>query len=98
MLVCDARPLVQDPSLTSGVWPVSYEIVGSTSGAIERRTPISGELALIRSLRDQLQNTQRQLKVVTAKIDVALLKASRAADFGLFAQTCASIAQLKPGA
>jgi hypothetical protein len=80
MLVCDARLLVQDPSLTSGAWPVSYEMVGSTSGAFERRTPSSGELALIRSLCDQLQNTQRQLKVVTAKVDVALSKASHAAD------------------
>jgi hypothetical protein len=79
MLVCDARLLVQDPSLIPGAWPVSYEMVGSTSGAIEQRTPSSGELALIRSLRDQLQNTQCQLKVVTAKVDVALLKASHAA-------------------
>jgi hypothetical protein len=31
-------------------------------------------------LRDQLKNTQHQLKVVTAKVDVALSKASRAAD------------------
>jgi hypothetical protein len=31
-------------------------------------------------LHDQLQNTQRQLKVVTAKVDVALSKASHAAD------------------
>jgi hypothetical protein len=71
---------MQDPSLTSGAWPVSYETVGSTSGAAERRTPSSGELSLIRSLRDQLQNTQRQLKTVTAKVDVALSKASYAAD------------------
>jgi hypothetical protein len=78
--MCDARLLVQDPSLTSGAWPVSYEMVGSTSGAIERRVPSSGELSLIRSLRDQLQNTQRQLKVVTAKVDVALSKVSHAAD------------------
>jgi hypothetical protein len=55
-------------------------MVGSTSGAVERRAPSSGELVLIRSLRDQLQNTQRQLKVVTAKVDVALSKASHAAD------------------
>jgi hypothetical protein len=80
MLVCDARLLVQDPSLISGAWSVSYEIVGSTSGVVERRTPSSGELALIRSLRDQLQNTQCQLKVVTAKVDVVLSKASHAAD------------------
>jgi hypothetical protein len=37
-------------------------------------------LALIRSLRDQLKNTQHPLKVVTAKVDVALSKASLAAD------------------
>jgi hypothetical protein len=80
MLVCDARLLMQDPSLTSGVWHVLYETVGSTSGAVERRAPSSGELALIRSLRDQLQNTQRQLKVVTAKVNIALSKASHAAD------------------
>jgi hypothetical protein len=78
--MCDARLLVQDPSLIPGAWPVSYETVGSTSGAVVRRTPSSGKLALIRSLRDQLQNTQRQLKVVTAKVDVALSKASHAVD------------------
>jgi hypothetical protein len=31
-------------------------------------------------LRDQLKNTQHQLKVVTAKVDVALSNSSRAAD------------------
>jgi hypothetical protein len=72
MLVCDVWFLVQGP--------VTYETASSTSGAIERRAPSSGELSLIRSLRDQLQNTQRQLKVVTAKVDVALSKASHAAD------------------
>jgi hypothetical protein len=80
MLVCDVRPLVQVPSLSAGAWPVSYETVGSSSGAVERRTPSSGELSLIRSLPDQLQNTQCQLKVVTAKVDGALSKASHAAD------------------
>jgi hypothetical protein len=35
---------------------------------------------LIQSLRDQLKNTQHQLKIVTAKVDVALSKASRATD------------------
>jgi hypothetical protein len=39
-----------------------------------------GELTLIRSLRDQLKNTQQQLKAITAKVDVALSKASQAAD------------------
>jgi hypothetical protein len=84
MLVCDVRLLVQDPSLSAGAWPVSYETVGSSSGTVERRTPSSGELSLIQSLCDQLQNTQRQLKVVTAKIDVALSKASHAADYEKF--------------
>jgi hypothetical protein len=71
---------MQDSSLNSGAWPISYETTGGTSGATERRMPSSGELSLIRSLRDQLQTTQRQLKVVTAKVDVALSKASHAAD------------------
>jgi hypothetical protein len=31
-------------------------------------------------LRDQLKNTQQQLKAVTAKVDVALSKASQAVD------------------
>jgi hypothetical protein len=31
-------------------------------------------------LRDQLKNTQHQLKAVTAKVDVALSKVSQAAD------------------
>jgi hypothetical protein len=38
------------------------------------------ELSLIRSLRDQLKSTQYELKTVTAKVDVALSKASRAMD------------------
>jgi hypothetical protein len=71
---------MQDPSAASNAWPVEYETVGSTSGAVERRAPSSSELALIRSLHDQLKNTQHQLKVVTAKVDVALSKASLAAD------------------
>jgi hypothetical protein len=71
---------MQDPSATSNTWPVEYEIVGSTSGAVEWRAPSSSKLALIRSLHDQLKNTQHQLKVVTAKVDVALSKALLAAD------------------
>jgi hypothetical protein len=71
---------MQDPSTTFNAWPVEYETVGSTSGAVERRAPSSSELALIRSLRDQLKNTQHQLRVVTAKVDIALSKASLAAD------------------
>jgi hypothetical protein len=55
--------------MTSSAWPVEYETVGSTPGAVERRAPSSSELAMIRSLRDQLKNTQHQLKVVTAKVD-----------------------------
>jgi hypothetical protein len=80
MLVYDVWLLAQDPSLSAGACPVSYETVGSSTGAVERRAPSSGELSLIRSLRDQLQSSQRQLKVVTAKVDVALSKASYAAD------------------
>jgi hypothetical protein len=71
---------MQEPSATSSAWPVEYATVGSTSGAIERRAPSSSELNLIRSLRDQLKNTQHQLKVVTAKVDIALSKASLAAN------------------
>jgi hypothetical protein len=61
-------------------WPVSYEIVASSFSAVERRAPSMSELTLIRSLCDQLKNTQHQLKAVTAKVDVALSKASWAAD------------------
>jgi hypothetical protein len=38
------------------------------------------ELSLIRSLRDQLRRTQQKLKIATVKVDVALSKASLAAD------------------
>jgi hypothetical protein len=38
------------------------------------------ELSLIRSLHDQLKNTQHQLKIITARVDVALSKASQATD------------------
>jgi hypothetical protein len=38
------------------------------------------KLSLIRSLRDQLKGTQQDLKTITAKVDVALSKASRAID------------------
>jgi hypothetical protein len=61
-------------------WPISYETVTSSSRAVEGRAPSTSELSLIRSLRDQLKNTQHQLKIVTAKVDVALSKASRATD------------------
>jgi hypothetical protein len=71
---------MQEPSATSSAWPVEYETVGSTSSAVERRAPASSELTLIRSLRDQLKDTQHQLKVVTARVDVALSKASLAVD------------------
>jgi hypothetical protein len=40
----------------------------------------TGELTLIRSLRDQLRSTQQQLKAVTAKFNVALSKVSHAQD------------------
>jgi hypothetical protein len=39
-----------------------------------------GNLSLIRSLRDQLKTTQQELKIVTAKVNVALSKASQATD------------------
>jgi hypothetical protein len=70
----------------SDAWPISYEIAGgpsagkSPSAAVERRAPSAGELSLIWTLRDQLRCTQQDLKRVTAQIDVALSKASRAAD------------------
>jgi hypothetical protein len=38
------------------------------------------KLSLISSLCDQLKGTQQELKTVTAKVDVALSKASRATD------------------
>jgi hypothetical protein len=39
---------------------------------------------LIHSLRDQLRRAQQELKTVTAKVDVALSKASQAADAEIF--------------
>jgi hypothetical protein len=76
----DQDRLVQDVSALSSAWPVSYETIASSSHATERRAPSTSELTLIQSLRDQLKNTQQQLKAVTAKVDVALSKASQAAD------------------
>jgi hypothetical protein len=55
-------------------------MIASSSCAVERRVPSASELSLIRSLRDQLKNAQHQLKIVTAKVDVALSKALRAMD------------------
>jgi hypothetical protein len=55
-------------------------MIGSSSSAAERRVPSSSELSLIRSLRDQLRHAQQELKTVTAKVDVALSKASLATD------------------
>jgi hypothetical protein len=66
--------------MPSNAWPVSYETVAGSSSATERRAPSTGELTLIRSLRDQLRSTQQQLKAVTVKVDVALSKASHAQD------------------
>jgi hypothetical protein len=71
---------LQGTSAGSDAWPVSYETVGSSSSAAERQAPSSSELSLIRSLRDQLRRTQQELKIVTAKVDVALSKALLAAD------------------
>jgi hypothetical protein len=80
MIACDWGPHVQGSSAGSNAWPVSYETVGSSSRAVERRAPSMSELSLIRSLRDQLKSTQQELKIVTAKVVVALSKASRAMD------------------
>jgi hypothetical protein len=71
---------MQGSSVGPDAWPVSYETVASSSRAVERRAPSTSKLSLIRSLRDQLKNTQYQLKIVTAKVDVALSKASQATD------------------
>jgi hypothetical protein len=76
MTMRDWRPLVQDLSVFSNTWPISYKTVASSSSAVERRAPSTSELTLIRSLRDKLKNMQHQLKAVTAKVDVALSKAS----------------------
>jgi hypothetical protein len=80
MTVRDRSHLVQDPSALSRAWLVSYETIANSSSAAKRRAPSTSELTLVRSLRDQLKNTQQQLKAVNAKVDVALSKASRAMD------------------
>jgi hypothetical protein len=80
MTIRDRAPHLQGISTGSDAWPVSYKMVGSSSSAAERRAPSSSELSLISSLRDQLRCAQQELKVVTAKVDVALSKASRATD------------------
>jgi hypothetical protein len=80
MIMRDRNRLVQDSSALASGWLVSYETAASSSSATERRAPSTGELTLIRSLRDQLKNTQQQLKAVTVKVDIALSKASRVAD------------------
>jgi hypothetical protein len=80
MTICDREPHVQGSFAGSDAWPVSYETVGSSSRVVERRAPSMSELSLIRSLRDQLKGTQQELKTVTAKVDVALSKASWATD------------------
>jgi hypothetical protein len=66
--------------MPSNAWPISYETVAGSSRATERRAPSTGKLSLIRSLRDQLRSTQQQLKAITAKVDIALSKASHAQD------------------
>jgi hypothetical protein len=80
MTICDQEPHVQGSSAGSDAWPVSYETVGSSYRIVERRAPSMSKLSLIRSLCDQLKGTQQELKTVTAKVDVALSKASRAMD------------------
>jgi hypothetical protein len=46
---------VQGTSAGPDAWPISYEMVASSSRAVERRVPSASELSLIRSLRDQLE-------------------------------------------
>jgi hypothetical protein len=77
---CNWAPSLQGVHAGSDAWPISYKTVGSSSSAVERRAPSVSELSLIRSLQDQLKGTQQELKTVTAKVDVALSKASLAAD------------------
>jgi hypothetical protein len=78
--VCNWAPYFQGTRTGSDAWPVSYEVAGSSSVTVERRAPSSGEHSLIHSLRDQLKCAQQELKTITAKVDVALSKASLAAD------------------
>jgi hypothetical protein len=66
--------------MPTSAWPVSYETIASSSSATKRRAPSTGELTLIWSLHDQLRNTQQQLRAVSAKVDIALSKASYAQD------------------
>jgi hypothetical protein len=80
MAICDWAPHLQGTSAGSDASPVSYKTVGSSSSAVERRAPSTSELSLIRSLQDQLRRAQQELKIVNAKVDVALSKASLAAD------------------
>jgi hypothetical protein len=79
MTICVREPHLQGLSVGSDAWPVLYETVGSSSSAVERWVPSMSELSLIHSLRDQLKSAQQGLKTVTAKVDVALSKASQAA-------------------
>jgi hypothetical protein len=84
LILCVYR--LQGMHTGSDAWPIPYEIAGGSSAgksplaAVERWAPSTGELSLIRTLRDQLRCTQQELKSVTAQVDVALSKASRAAD------------------
>jgi hypothetical protein len=67
-------------------WPISYKIAGGSSAgqspmaSVERRAPSAGELSLIQNLRDQFKYMQQEVKRIAAQVDVACLKASRAAD------------------
>jgi hypothetical protein len=80
MSLCDRAPYLQGPSAGPDVWPVSYETTSSSCAAVEKRPPSVGELLRIRLLRDQVKSAQSELKRVTAKVDVALSKASLAGD------------------
>jgi hypothetical protein len=84
--LCNCVSRLQGTRIGSDAWLVSFEIAGGSSAgklhlaAVERRAPSAGKLSVIWNLRDQLRCTQQELRRVTALVDVARSKASRAAD------------------
>jgi hypothetical protein len=80
MSLCDWAPYLQGSSAKSDAWLVPYEITGGSCATIKKRPPSAGKLSLICSLRDLLESAQHELKRITAKVDVALSKASLARD------------------
>jgi hypothetical protein len=80
MSLCNWAPYLQGSSARTDAWPVSYEITSGSCATVKKRPPSTGELSLIWSLRDQLKSAQHELKRVTARVDVALSKASLAGD------------------